>query len=266
MCVILTGARGQHIDKVEIASVFLYFTNYLMVYREAAHMAITLPIGPFWSLSIEEHFYLLFPAVLVLLSGKPIRIAQVAVATCVICLGLRCAYLLVWPEWVGTLATYYRSETRFDSIAFGVLLAALCEMPERRGILQNVFQFKIACVATLILFASFAFRNSFYQDTVRFTIHGITLFPIVGYLVFSARPGLPSRFLNSPIMTWIGKLSYSLYVWHGAVLFLLSGFAYAYLPPSAYELFLFLFSFVAAAISYYALEMPFMGLRRRLRR
>ncbi len=266
MCVVLTSYRGEHVDKVEIASVFLYFTNYLVVYREAIQTAITMPIGPFWSLSVEEHFYLLFPAIFVLLRGQPFRIAQVAVATCVVCLSLRCLYLFMWPEWIGTLATYWRSETRFDSIAFGVLLAALCEMPERRRFLQHAFQLKTACVATLILVASFAFRNSFYQDTVRFTIHGIVLFPIVGYLVFSARPGLSSRFLNSPIMTWIGQLSYSLYIWHGAVIFLLSGFAYAYLPPSAYHLFMFLFSFVAAAISYYTLEMPFMGLRRRLRR
>ncbi len=122
LCAALVIYRGQPLDAVELESVFLYFSNYLIAYREFHSSAYTLPIGALWSLSIEEHFYLLFPAIFIMFKGSPTRVAQIAIGICIACLGIRCFYLSLWPEWVGTLATYWRSETRFDSIAFGVLI------------------------------------------------------------------------------------------------------------------------------------------------
>lgn len=266
VCVVYAFFRGQRIDLVEIEAVFFYFTNYLVFDRELAHEPLFLPIGPFWSLAVEEHFYLAFPAIFVAAKGRATHVARIAIATCIICLALRCAYLLIWPSLVGTLATYWRSETRFDSIAFGVLLAALCELPGCRGFMKRLLGPKVALASVAALLASFAFREPFYQDTFRFTIQGLALLPIVGYLVFSEKPPLIHWLLNCPFAVWIGQLSYSLYVWHGAVIFLFSAFAYAYVGPRAYDVFLLVTSFAVATLSYYMIEMPFMNLRRRLRR
>jgi peptidoglycan/LPS O-acetylase OafA/YrhL len=266
LCVGFAIVTQRPVDAMEVSSVFLYFTNYLVAYREFHPVTYTLPISAFWSLSVEEHYYLIFPAMFVFLKGNPLRIAYAAVATCVLCLAVRCIYLIAWPEMLGTLATYWRSETRFDAIGYGVLMATLCEMPKGRKAIALTIKPQIVAVAAVAILISFAFRNKFYQNSFRFSIQDIALFPVIGSFIFAARFSLANRLLNSAILVWIGKLSYSLYVWHGAVIYLLSGIALIYLPPFAHQPFLFAFSFVAAILSYFLLEMPFIRLRKKLRR
>jgi peptidoglycan/LPS O-acetylase OafA/YrhL len=266
VCTLFAVIRGDQLDPIELQSVFFYFTNYLVFYRDIHGIPLKLPIGPFWSLSVEEHFYLIFPGIFVLVQGRPKHVIQIAIATCIGCLALRCTYLLLWPEWIGTLATYWRSETRFDSIAFGVLLAAMCEMRMFNNVVAILAKPKFAIAATVALAASFVFRHPFYQDTFRFTIQGLSLLPIVACAVFSNQALHFRRLLNSSIMVWIGKLSYSLYIWHGAVIFMLAGFSYAYLPEPIHGTLYLIVSFIAAALSYYLLELPFMKLRHRLER
>ena len=265
LCLGFAVLMSRPVDLIEVGSVFLYFTNYLNAYREFHPVVPTLPLGAFWSLSIEEHFYLIFPAIFLFLKGNPLRIAYVAIATCVICLALRCAYLVAWPEMIGTLSTYWRSETRFDAIAFGVLMAVLAEMSSGQKIILWTIKPKVVIAASIALLISFAYRNKFYQDSVRFSIQDIALFSIIGCVIFSAHFAFANRFLNSAIISWVGKLSYSLYVWHGAVVYLLTGITLAYIPSFAHFPFLFVCSFGAASLSYYLLEVPLVRTRRKLR-
>jgi peptidoglycan/LPS O-acetylase OafA/YrhL len=72
---------------------------------------------------------------------------------------------------------------------------------------------------------------------------------------------LANRLLNSTIAIWIGKISYSLYVWHGAVIFLFVGLLSQYLPENLVSWSLLLLSFVVAALSYHLVEVPFSKLR-----
>jgi peptidoglycan/LPS O-acetylase OafA/YrhL len=265
VCVAFAIYHGQSFDLIEIQSVFFYFTNYLVSSRELSPVPYTLPIASFWSLSVEEHFYLVFPAIFCLLKGRPRRIAQLAALTCLACLLLRCIYLTLWPEWIGTLATYWRSETRFDAIAFGVLLAALCEAKLGRKLIAVMIKPPIVITAATVLLLSFAYRNAFYQGTIRFTIQSAALFPLIACVVLSDTFSFANRILNLPLMIWIGKLSYSLYVWHIPVIFLLVGLVSTYVPQALQGFALFALSFVVAALSYYLVETPMMRLRKRYR-
>ncbi len=121
-------------------------------------------------------------------------------------------------------------------------------------------------LSAIAILMSFGFRQHFYQESFRFTVQGIALFPIIGCLIFSTHFRVVNQLLNSAPAIWIGQLSYSLYVWHLAALFLFSDFATTYLPISAFSWFMFSCSFVVASVSYYFFEKPLLKYRTFLRR
>lgn len=256
---------SQSFNPLEVVSVFLYFVNYLLSHHEIAGQGLTLPIGVLWSLSVEEHFYLFAPLVFVLMRGDARKMLAVAVAICAFSLGLRLLYAYLHPWIVDTLVIYKHSETRFDSIAFGVILACLTEFKIGRAFIVRLTSPLAVIFGVAVLLGVYCLRDNYFESTWRFTMQGLALCPIVAGVVF----GTPFRpinwLLNRPLFTWVGKLSYSLYVWHGGVVFLFAGLL-AILPrllvPSA-EVML---TFALATLSFFLVERPTLSFRDRFRR
>ena len=71
-----------------------------------------------------------------------------------------------------------------------------------------------------------------------------------------------NRSLNSAPFSWIGKLSYSIYVWHGAMVFFFHGWFEQFGWPIPIVLDLAL-NLLFATASYYIIEMPILRLRKR---
>lgn len=246
---------------IEIASVFLYFVNYLKSYYELAGTQHVLPIGVLWSLSVEEHFYLIAPLFIAFVRASPGKVLAFAIVMIAAPLLIRIGYVIHWPEWSNTNRIYMASETRFDSIAYGVFLAAICELsPEgriRRAISSP--QALVAGIALLVL--STIIRDDFFRDTLRYSMRGIGALLIVAPIVFSPRLGLLQSIANSPPAEWIGKLSYSLYIWHGAAWFFLSNIGMTKTVLTSFaELGV---TFVLAVASYYLVEMPVLKWRNK---
>jgi peptidoglycan/LPS O-acetylase OafA/YrhL len=256
MIVIVLFARTNEIPTplVEIASVFLYFVNYLKSYYELAGTQHVLPIGILWSLSVEEHFYLIAPLFIAFVRASPGKVLAFAIAMIVLPLAIRIGYMLHWPEWSNTNRIYMASETRFDSIAYGVFLAAICEFrPEgrlRRAISSP--QAMMAGIALLVL--STLIRDDFFRDTFRYSMRSIGALLIVAPIVFSPKLGWFQAIANSPPADWVGRLSYSLYIWHGAAWFFLSNVGMTKTVLTSFtELGI---TFLLAIASYYLIEMP----------
>lgn len=258
--------RGQAIPPLEVASVFFYFVNYLVVHYDAiGTQQYVLPVSMLWSLSVEEHFYLLAPMALVLASGRAKKMFFMAFTLCVLCLCLRLLYAAQDPRIIETLELYWRSETRFDCIAFGVLLACMTESAEGRrwiGLLSSPMAF---ASGALLLAATFMWRDDYWQLTWRFTLQSLALIPLVCGVVFGAPYPWINRMLNSKWMVWVGTLSYSLYVWHGGVMFLFGEWLNM-LPARLLPICELAVTFVLACASYYMIERPVTTLRGRLHR
>jgi peptidoglycan/LPS O-acetylase OafA/YrhL len=254
--------RGQHVPPLEIASVFFYFVNYLVIHYEHVNQAYALPVNMLWSLSVEEHFYLFAPLALVLMRGDARRMLALAVAICVVALGLRLIYAYNDPNIVKTLELYWRSETRVDSIAFGAILACLPEFDRGRRLIAVMIKKPVFLASLAAMLATFALRDSYFQNTWRFTLQGLIFIPILASVIFAETIPSFNRVLNLPLIAWVGALSYSLYVWHGSISF----FFISWLEtlPHAIEPWVELaLSFVFAVLSYYLLEKPIMGLRKK---
>jgi len=253
-------ATSRPINWVEPASALFYFANYLYAYfLQIGRQATVMPFSIFWSLSIEEHFYLIFPVFFVLVRGSPSRICRGMLAVIVLCLVLRFLLAALRPDLLDTHWFYY-TELRLDSIAFGVLLAGLCELDSGYRIVLEVQKGVWFWTALAILLICFVVRIPWFRETLRYTLQGACVTIILAATVFSRNYRWLQRSLNWGFVRWIGILSYSLYVWHYFVLMILNKYAMPHLLEAALGSAL---SVALAAASYYGLEKPSMGLRHR---
>jgi peptidoglycan/LPS O-acetylase OafA/YrhL len=255
-------ALGRPFNYLEPASALGYFANYLGVWFEAHGIEQQMPFAVFWSLSLEEHFYILFPFAFILLKADPIRLVLLVTLLCIGCLLLRLGEATLHPELLYTQTFYVLSQYRLDSIGFGVLLALACQTVDGRKVLLRLTQPVFVTIALTVILGCLLIRDPWFRETWRYSLLGISIVIVVSAVLFGERYHLVHRFLNTVVLRWIGRLSYSLYVWHKGVSSFLPIESLPHWKQSVVCLFA---SFVVAPISYYAVEQPFLTLRSRFR-
>ncbi|MGK6319562.1 acyltransferase family protein [Sphingomonas sp. DT-204] len=261
MAVIMTmaWARGIAFPVIEPASVFLYFVNYLCSWQEWTGTPRILPIGTLWSLAVEEHFYFIMPFVILLVAARVRPMLMFAAAMCIVPFLLRFLYLGLHPEFLGTDIIYRLSETRFDSIAWGVLLAVICETAQAQRLIATLSSNRALIAGGVILLLSYVFRDPYFKDTIRYTMRGIACLLLVANVVFGQRAAPLQTVFNLAPVAWVGRISYSLYIWHGAAAWFVDP-AKKYHDP-LHGLMYVAITFVCAVLSYYVVEQPFLKLK-----
>lgn len=200
--------RGQPINWLQPLSALGYFANFQYWNDNIAVM----PFDIAWSLSVEEHFYALFPATLILLGCDPKKLVVAMISVMVACLGARIVVASAHPELLATHFFYFLTPFRLDSMAFGVVAAALCEIPQGRRLLQRAADPVPFAAACGLVAACLFFRDPFFRETLRYTLLGAALAVLMMSVLL--RGDWRSALLNTPGLIWVGRLSYSLYLWH----------------------------------------------------
>ena len=165
-----------------------------------------------WSLAIEEHFYLVWPA-LVLAIASLRRLRQLCLAVIVVVLILRIA---AWAAGWSRLQIYVVTFTRLDALAFGALVAIWMRSSaaEWSGRLRQAKPLSLALLAVVL--ALWLTGQMEYTATVMNTI-GYTLVGALGMqVVIQAVPldrgGFVGRLFDNRAMRFFGKYSYGLYM------------------------------------------------------
>jgi peptidoglycan/LPS O-acetylase OafA/YrhL len=195
-----------------------YFANYYEIFGRPEAIV---PAGTsvLWSLAVEEHFYLVYPAMLSYLLSRSIprsQIAQWLAAVAVAVLVWR--FYLVFFCLADETRIYLATDTRIDSILFGCILAliskGLATGETAKQMVWRDWLLLIGAVALVVL--TIAIRSFVFRETVRYTIQGLALIPI---FYFATRfPSVwPFRILNHRYMTKIGDWSYAIYLLHYVV-------------------------------------------------
>jgi len=156
----------------------------------------------FWSLSVEEHFYLFWPLLLVLFGTSGSRKAAVALALGVaVWRKVDVTYHIISPYGMG------RTDTRIDALLWGAFLALLVHPTEARARIATRLTPRIWVIVVLIVLAT-----AWYEPPFGLTIQSFLVpWMILGTVL---NPGFwGSRVLESSLLRWIGRLSYSLYIW-----------------------------------------------------
>jgi peptidoglycan/LPS O-acetylase OafA/YrhL len=209
-----------------------------------------------WSLCVEEQFYLLWPAGLVLVGRA--RAVYLALSLILISpMSRLVTYLVLQPQHRAVVDRMFHSS--IDTIMFGCLLALLWQNDRFNRLLGVGLNSWVVAGAMLFLFAvdpllDIRFRGS-YSLLLGMTLEGISICLIMTHVV--SRPeALPGRILNAPILRHVGVISYSLYLWQN----IFTGEASRYFPLNLVAI------LACAELSYWAVEQPFLRLRDRARR
>ncbi|HKE48319.1 MAG TPA: acyltransferase [Rhodanobacteraceae bacterium] len=214
-------------------------------------------IGHLWSLSIEEQFYLLWPFVFLMLRERRAVIAAVLAfaAGPLVRLAMRLAFPAGSPwrdlEIFPAMA---------DSIAIGCVLALL-----RPWLLEQAWYLRLtgsAWLAIVLVPLILAINSRLGYGLVDLVGSPILLVSIALLIEASTRraQSLAGRFLNLPPVVFLGVLSYSLYLWQQPFLN-----RHLDTTPTSFPLNLAL-AFGCALLSYFLIERPLVGVRRRLER
>jgi peptidoglycan/LPS O-acetylase OafA/YrhL len=222
----------------------------------------------FWSLAIEEQFYLVWPVLIWGLSlwRRPALYAAILLVPVLACPIVR--YTFVSSRLGETLLDRVfapRSTLAYaDALAVGCLGAWAAQRLPGRG------EWRRGHTAALfgliaVTFASHVVIQSGAPPVWNGLGPSLEAFSVMGCLWLSAHECSPlHRMLNSRVMVAIGVLSYSLYVWHMLFLPHFMGPAFAHWLVCDWRVWLLPACLVSAA-SYRFLEVPFMNLRSRFR-
>jgi peptidoglycan/LPS O-acetylase OafA/YrhL len=247
-----------------------FWANYAIAYwHHLGAAGADMPAGAywvFWSLCVEEHFYLLWPLFLLLFKDVRVRVA-VAVAVCVLVAVARHSAL----GWQGPLAVFYPSHFRIDSILWGST-AALLSGHVRLALRwpRVLIGLGVASILTLILTGILSLVP--LGTPLGFSL-GLSLLSLTSALVLLELVAHPSsmlaRALEFPMLARIGKVSYGMYLLHLPMMDLgmVMLFATPRQPTTAnLVLALGLFtvvSYAAAWILHHIVERPFLALKDR---
>jgi peptidoglycan/LPS O-acetylase OafA/YrhL/O-antigen/teichoic acid export membrane protein len=218
-----------------------------------------------WSLAVEEHFYLVFPLVYLLMRRRGLTArgqAGVLLGLCAAVLAWRC--LLVFGLDAPKDRVYVATDTRVDSILFGCLLAvwgnpALDAARAWEGRLKTVW----LPLAALVILVSFVLSRWWpaFDQTFRYTVQGLALIP-----VFLAAVRFPAwgifRWLNARPAQFVGLLSYSLYLLHTTVLYGVE--RWTHWPKALVGLASLALCLALSTLILYGVEKPAARLRKRL--
>jgi peptidoglycan/LPS O-acetylase OafA/YrhL len=244
-----------------LAAQAFHFANYWIVRHGYLGPAGT---GIYWSLAVEEHFYLAFPLLFLILrrrGSSALRQVGVLYAICAVELVWRC--VLVYGLHAPTDRTYVASDTRIDSILFGCALAVYGNpvLDGASRFSETAWKWAFWPASVCILLFTFVYRDAEFRETFRYSLQGLALVPLFVTAMRYPSWGL-FRALNTRTASFFGTLSYSLYLVHHVILGTIE--AHVPLPGIARALLAFALSTALSWAIYQVIEKPCARLRKRL--
>lgn len=170
-------------------------------------------LGHFWSLAVEEHFYLVWPFIVYSASSRQLK------RICLAWIGISIAAGLSSYFTGGELSRFLRWSTL--SLSGGLTLGAYCALVAREkiGLVKLVPFAKNMVIPFAIVFLILGMvPRSIHPNLVNLLMHYVSWVFFVSMLILvlnSSDKNIISRIFCSKPMIYLGKLSYGLYVYHG---------------------------------------------------
>jgi peptidoglycan/LPS O-acetylase OafA/YrhL len=242
----------------QVAASLLYVNNYY----QATHGDLGTPFSHSWSLGIEEQFYLLWPLAFILLRRNRTAMAGWLASAVLVVWAYRSALVLAGTPWY---FVHYAFHTRADHLLIGCLLAVAL----KARVAPRLFEFVaggpfISLATALLLAASVAAGRawgSLYEQTIGFAVQPMVIAALI-IQVIALKDSWLWGWLNGRVMTYLGTISYSIYLYQQIVPGPIQRALEDY--PASFRLAVSLtVILLLASASYAFVERPFLRLKRK---
>lgn len=218
------------------------------------------PIVHYWSIGVEEQFYMFFPWIVKSSHGKNTRLLTMAITICALWLLCKWSIYLGW----GTTTVYrFFSVTRFDCMMIGAI-GAILYFSKDKWFNQLMSNRLLGLLCLLLLFFSQLWIDIVPAPMRSLIIALLSLGCIMSQLYH------PIINLENRVCDFVGKISYGIYIIHPLLIFLLSGIYRSWgFYPSIGLATIFIYLLVTlstifiAWLSYRLYESPFLRLKNR---
>jgi len=236
---------------------FLYVANWYFIKQSTNYFAgavATNPVLQFWSLAVEEQFYLLWPLILsgLILVARRFPTHRMTIVRAAIALGGLASLIWALHLRTGNLnRAYFGTDARAYQLMAGALLALAPDLTRHLARHARALQV-LAAVALGALIATAT--SIVHLDAITRGAAAVAVTAAILVACDHANGGPVNRLLSTSPFTYLGKISYGTYLWHWPVIILAS--IELHLTPGAMAWFAGLVATGLASLSYELLEHP----------
>jgi len=253
------------------SSIMLWFYSYMHNWLFALGSGQVLYFGHFWSLAIEEQFYLFWPFVVYYADQKLLtKIGGIAIVGALL---LRIYFVFIQGQTslINTFP-YFSTVARIDSLLIGAMVAiGFRSITSIEGLTKDAQKglalSAIIVMACILVQPASPLYNNGAMLTVGFSGLALLTAALIILLLNKNESNFARRIFRSRILTFFGKYSYALYVFHWPVTsyfveyFLKKGYQ-GFVPWVVFIVGAFTITLILALLSWNLMEKPILGLKR----
>ena len=234
----------------DIIAASLYVSNYLFAWWQADYQnldATPSPVIHYWSLAVEEQFYLIWPLLILFFFIAATKFKKKILLTLLVATVTALSFVFsIYQTETSPIWAFYSLPTRAWELGLGALLVLLPPIKTKKlvGLLGFIF----------IIVSAFIFGETTAFPGVN------AVLPVLGTVMListiNSRPPFLNDVANSRMFQWLGEISYPLYLWHWPLLVLPS--TYFTRPLAIYERTLAIIAtIILADLTHRFIEEPF---------
>lgn len=276
LCIIVIAALeysapSRHMSSIHYSALLFFAGNWAFAFIPVDTIAT-----PFWSISVSEQFYLVWPWIVARASRKTMFLCAAGATT----LGILYRAVMI-HQGVPWQIIHFSTIARLDALAVGVAIALWLRgsVPSLRPLTRGALAVASISLCILILEISDHFPAIRFQKAG--SLYPLVVFCCAGFFVSVLGIGgaRSNGVMRSKVVHYLGKVSFGMYMWHAIVISTLIRLgAVRWLDSSPVRqlhhgqfwvglsavLLFFAVTFIIASVSYFFFEMPFLKLKASL--
>lgn len=249
--------------KSDVIAALVYMSNWWFIIEDVSYFEAleAHPLKHLWSLAIEEQFYIIWPLVLLLMLVLVKRMGRIWLITFILSVVSLIAMVVISEPLGDNSRVYFGTDTRAHSLLIGVMLAYIFppfRLKTQIDRTSSAVLNSIGVISLGVLIYMFTFVSASHYWIYA---GGLYLIAAITTLLIAASVHpttfFATKFLGNPLFVWIGKRSYSLYLWHYPIIVLSNTYFIQGQVPIYMVIIQIILTLVMAEISYRFIEQPF---------